>query len=638
MSPEAVNLDRMVDAPVFEDHCYSMPTLIGRVRNPTLEDGKGKADFELAYISEEDKRRVALIEANIYTELSVGLTVQRMVLVEDSEDGLPVYRAVEWTGFEVSVTPLPADPDAKFNRHRGSKMALPPEIEKDVNALVQRAIAEAMPAPDEPEKKPPVTRERVSASAVKSARELGLSGDVILSVIDKAETADNPENEFHKLVREALVEKQRPIEASEDPLASEGLPRMYAAVRAALIVRHKPELLDDSEEGKLVKQVFQGARAKHLIPMKVMADKICRTAGVDTSNYYEPVDLMIAAAETQLSRQHLRRDHSRAGKAVYVRHGGGGGGLVTPGDVKSLLADVIHTIVVMAYSPDDLPFTSIATRRDVMDTHEHNIVYIDVAGSLQKKIVAGGKLERLVVVESKGTFDAELYGATLGIDWHSLINDRFDALLRLPAQIGNLALSAQWDILADIIDAGVFNNGDPVFTEAAGNLINITDFAGGTDEEVYRTPAWQARNFLLKKNPARIDNDVNPAVKRARTRLLAPRRLVHDIDQTRRLQKTFQQISTPASREDANLDFERIINSGLVEVLGLPAEERYYLLPEGNTEWSPLVVSFISGQEMRTTLHDTPVDEADGFVTKILHTFGAAWVNNSAVKVQQTPA
>jgi hypothetical protein len=115
MSANAVRLDRLnAGAPVLNSHAAgSLEKQIGVVvpGSARLEGGRGVATLRLSERPELEGI-VADIRAGIIRNVSIGYAVHRYQ-VEQGQGERALWRAVDWEPFEVSFTPVPADPAAQ---------------------------------------------------------------------------------------------------------------------------------------------------------------------------------------------------------------------------------------------------------------------------------------------------------------------------------------------------------------------------------------------------------------------------------------------------------------------------------------------------------------------------------------------
>jgi len=101
-----INFSRMKDGLVIQDTHYG--DQIGLMRNPEIKDGKlcGEVEFCCGERAQEIKRDAL---AGLRRNMSVGYRVKKYKKVGKAEDGLPIFRAVDWMPHEASFVNCPAD-------------------------------------------------------------------------------------------------------------------------------------------------------------------------------------------------------------------------------------------------------------------------------------------------------------------------------------------------------------------------------------------------------------------------------------------------------------------------------------------------------------------------------------------------
>ena len=101
-----IDFTRMKDGLVIQDTHYG--DQIGLMRNPEVIDGKlcGEVEFCCGERAQEIKRDAL---AGLRRNMSVGYRVKKYKKVGKAEDGLPIFRAVDWMPHEASFVNCPAD-------------------------------------------------------------------------------------------------------------------------------------------------------------------------------------------------------------------------------------------------------------------------------------------------------------------------------------------------------------------------------------------------------------------------------------------------------------------------------------------------------------------------------------------------
>jgi len=158
MKRSSIRLDRLKKgAPVLDSHNrFSLSSQIGVVESARVEKGEGLATLRLSDL-EEHKPIVDNIRSGIIKNISVGYITHKSR--EDEEDGLRVFRAVDWEPTEISFVTVPADAGAQA---RSAEMEQEYECEVEYE---ERSGEDVDPDPDiDPDPDPAPVSERTSSS------------------------------------------------------------------------------------------------------------------------------------------------------------------------------------------------------------------------------------------------------------------------------------------------------------------------------------------------------------------------------------------------------------------------------------------------------------------------------------------
>lgn len=114
MDKAHVKLDRLnAGAPLLPNHRnWSLDDVIGVVEKAWIENGEGRA---LVRFSEREDVQTIFneVKSGILRNISVGYNVDKFEKQEEKQNGLPVYRAIDWTPMEISLVTIPADSGAQ---------------------------------------------------------------------------------------------------------------------------------------------------------------------------------------------------------------------------------------------------------------------------------------------------------------------------------------------------------------------------------------------------------------------------------------------------------------------------------------------------------------------------------------------
>lgn len=114
MDSTAVDLKRLNNnAPLLNSHDSSLESVIGTVERAWLEGGKGLAIVRFASDEKSDAIFKKVVE-RVIVGVSVGYRIHKFADISSDHDDIPILRAVKWEPYELSVTSIPFDSQARF--------------------------------------------------------------------------------------------------------------------------------------------------------------------------------------------------------------------------------------------------------------------------------------------------------------------------------------------------------------------------------------------------------------------------------------------------------------------------------------------------------------------------------------------
>lgn len=112
VSAKSVRLDRLNSgAPFLDTHDdWTLGSVLGSVLpgSAKIEGGKGYARVQLS-VADEHAGIVANIKAGVIRNISVGYRNHKIEKTEPGDDGIAIWRVVDWEPLEISAVPVPAD-------------------------------------------------------------------------------------------------------------------------------------------------------------------------------------------------------------------------------------------------------------------------------------------------------------------------------------------------------------------------------------------------------------------------------------------------------------------------------------------------------------------------------------------------
>lgn len=460
MDPRAVRLDRLnAGAPLLKVHDASvLDSIIGSVvpGSARIENGRG-----IARVRFSDRTEVEPlwkdVEAGHIRAVSIGYQVHRFEVTKQA--GAPeLWRAVDWTPFEISAVPIGADPAAGFRSEKSSESSLPlhpcvvhsadaPSKEKAAmdDAVTDNTETQTRQAATEPQDrvptKPVIDAEAIAARARDTERErvgtiYDLAGRLHLErsfaddLVKRGVTLDAARSEIlDKVATDA--EKTRVSPQVSIPLGGrdERVTRRDA-VSNALLHRYSPTLFPLSEP----------AREYRGMTLVEHAREFLSSSGVNV------------------------RGMSRDEIATRALH--------STSDFPEVLAAVTGKTLRQAY--DAYPRTYVPFCRQVLATDFKAMHRVQLGEAPQLvKVNEGGEFKRGTLAEGRESYRVETYGRVVAVTRQVLINDDLDAFTRIPAMYGTAIATLESDVVWGIILANAaMSDSIALFHQNHGNLAN----------------------------------------------------------------------------------------------------------------------------------------------------------------------
>ena len=451
LDPEHVRLERLNGgAPFLKVHeTGELNAVIGSVvpDSVRLEQGRGVATIRF---SERDD--VVPIWRDILAghirAVSIGYQVHRYE-VSKPEGGREVWRAVDWTPFEISAVPVGADPAAGFR-----------SIHELYDCVVHRPGAE-LPC-----------NKRIQTMHDEDTREnetADVAEDKAVEETPKA-AKEEPEARSHaapqaeKVDADALVTRAREVERERvstiyDLAAKLDLERGFAddlVKRGVALDEARTVILDQvaakSEETRTFSQVSVplGGRDERITRRDAVTSALLHRYSPtlfpleDAARQYRGMTLMELARESLSDAGVNTRGLSRDEVATRALH--------STSDFPEILAAVTNKTLRQAY--DVYPRTFALFCRQVLATDFKAMHRVQLGEAPQLlKVGESGEFKRGTLGESKESYRIETYGRVVAITRQVLINDDLDAFTRIPAMYGNAIAQLESDVVWGIITA-----------------------------------------------------------------------------------------------------------------------------------------------------------------------------------------
>lgn len=490
---ESIRLDRInAGGPVLDSHArWSLENQIGVVERAWVaspEEMRALVRFGVRDEVEWVRREV---EAGTFQNISFGYWVWRYLEVGQTDEEVPILRAVDWEPFEISFLPVPADFEAGTRSAEELEASfrdaplwvrrpltletrtMPPEDPNPTPAPTPPRAADPAPnggvdpkgrAPDPaptppaPPAPPPVDvdalrregaqAERTRVAAI-SAACLALPAET--RAASEKEWIADPDVTVEQ-VRSAIIEK---LAAASDEDETSGT---HATVGDAAASKRMAAIEDAIayQVRAVEKLTVEGASDFEGMPLSRVAEEmlLLRGATISSRSPARVVDQILG--------------FGRPGSGYELVRDGAG---MTPGDFPQLLANVANKSLQMGYEASPRTFTSWASRstsRDFKPVSRPNIGL----GSPLLEVPTGAEVKYGALTEVGETYTLADYARIFALDRKAILNDDLDAFGRFPRAFGEKAAILEGDVVYALLTGNVvLSDGDPLFDAAHANTV-----------------------------------------------------------------------------------------------------------------------------------------------------------------------
>lgn len=450
MDARHVRLERLNQgAPMLDSHSRwnGVSDVIGVVESARLEGGKGIAKIRFSK-REELEGAWQDIKAGILRNVSVGYTVSKWDRKMPAKEGeVEVRTAVDWTPYEVSIVPIPADAGAQVRAFEDDDTARGAEEGTSMTEEEKKAAAEA-----EAQRKAEEAQQRAIAEAAEAAR-----------VTERRRTAD-----IDQLCTAHGVASERRAQFLSENMTVD-------AVRAAI--------LTDMEARSRASQV---------------SPAVLNDSGRSASMVRDATNALLLRAGVKLEKDEAEsgRRHFGAGSLIRMAErvlaaGGVNTGTMSDNDIAkralstsdfaSILNAVGQKLVRNAYDATPLVHRQVLRRTTANDFKLKNVVQV-AAGQLLEKVPEGGKINTSNIAKELAQYKLETYGKIVPFTRQMIVNDDFGAIASTSQQRGRAAAETERKTVWDFIQANPnAQDGNPCYDDTLHlNIITASTGAGVT--------------------------------------------------------------------------------------------------------------------------------------------------------------
>ncbi|WP_366780341.1 prohead protease/major capsid protein fusion protein [Thalassospira sp.] len=452
------------------------------------------------------------IEAGHIRAVSIGYQVHRYE-VSKPEGGRELWRAVDWTPFEISAVPVGADPAAGFranqNLHdcvlhrsaagqtqqRTNVMHDTDQIEETTRDATDTSVENATEAKDaELRQKPKETSTRSQPKAEPGPKSEDRTGSIDAdALVTEARTQERERvSTIHGIAEKLHLER-----GFADDLIKRGV-SIDEARRLIL-----DQVAAQSDETRTFGHVSVplGGRDATVTRREAVANALLHRYSPtlfpleDAAREYRGMTLMELARESLETVGAGTRGLSRDEVATRALH--------STSDFPEILAAVTNKTLRQAYEAYPRTFPLFCRQVLATDFKAMHRVQLGEAPQLLK-VGESGEFKRGTLGESKESYRIETYGRVVAITRQVLINDDLDAFTRIPAMYGNAIAQLESDVVWDIVTSNpAMADGTALFHANHKNLAG-TGAALGVDSVGAARAAMRKQTGLDKKTVLNI--------------------------------------------------------------------------------------------------------------------------------------
>ena len=476
VSAKALRLDRLNNgAPFLNAHSsYELSDVIGVVEKAWIEGEEGRA--LVRFSQREDVEGIFRdVQDGILRNISVGYAVHRYEVIEEEDDKLPTYRAVDWEPLELSLVPIGFDDGAKI---RSAKTAADYQGQR-FNTIFE--VREAQQPHDQPAavanttEETPMTEEEKRAAeelirkqAEEAERKRSLT---IRQMAKKVELGDDVADDLIARgvsiadASSALIDKVAERQAGNQPQTRNSQPTVTGGVDTTVLVAKRSAMMNALDHRCAPNTIKLEEAGREFRGMRLvdMARECVEMVGGSTRGLM-PAE--IAKAALGCDRQAMRS-----------------AGMHSTSDFPLLLGNTVNRTLRAAYEVAPQTWRPLGRQTTVPDFRAVTRAALGDIAALEQ-IKEHGEYQYGTLEEDGAPIKVAKFGKIIAITWEAIVNDDLGAFTRVPQALGNAAAQTESDVVWSLLLGNPnYTDGVAIFHANHGNLaasggaINTTTLA-----------------------------------------------------------------------------------------------------------------------------------------------------------------
>lgn len=598
VSDGAVRLDRLNNgAPLLDTHNqYQLSAVLAVVERAWLEGGEGHALVRFSKREDADVVFKDVVDG-ILRNISVGYAVHRYEVVDEEDDKLPTYRAVDWEPLELSLVPIGFDDGAKvrsaktpaeYEGHRFNtifevRSAVEPTVEPAAVPTIQEEDAmteEEKRAAEDKLRREAADAERLRSLTIRTmARKVQLDDEVFVEdlIARGVPVADASAALIDKLA-ERQNKDQPETRNSQPTVVTGGLDvSVLNAKRSAM----QNALLHRCDSDIKLEEASREFRGMRLIDM---AREFVEMSGGNARGltYQE-----LARAALGCDRQAVRA-----------------AGMHSTSDFPLLLGSTVNRTLRDAYANAPQTWRPLGRKTSVPDFRAVTRAALGDISALEQ-VKEHGEYKYGTLSEDGAPIKVAKFGKIIAITWEAIVNDDLDAFTRVPQALGNAAAATESNVVwALLLGNPNFTDGTPYFHADHGNLAA----SGGA----INTTTLAAARAAMRKQKSKAGEFLN----------LAPEFLVVGPDKELEAYQFTSSNYVPAK----NADINDVRNASLTVIVDARITGNQWYLYAAPGAVDTFEYAYLEGEQGVFT-ETREGFEVDGMEIKARLVFGAGWID-----------
>ena len=511
LDPKHVRISRLQNkAPLLNSHnAWTLAAVLGVVESARIEGGKGVADVRFSTRKEVDPI-FDDVRSGILTHTSAGYRIYKMErLAEPAEDGLPVYRAVDWEPYEISVVPMGADDAATFRGADGKTagelfdVEIRGEDQSTMHPKQYQTMTRGLRAPEDGSGNGGGTSDQPGGGApapvIPPVQRAAEPAPVDLAAIRAEATA--AERTRSAEIKKAVKAAKLP-DAFADDLIGRGI--ALDASRAAIIDKlaaDEPPIEGQNRTitvGQTERDKWQEGASAWLIRKAGMGKLFEKDGKLPDPGEFRGMrmlDLARDALDMQGVKTRGLAPMTLVGQAFTYR----ANITQSTSDFAILLENTMHKVLLAQYATTPDSWSRFCGTGSVGDFRPHNRYRLGLFGRLDDLAENGEFKNKSISDAEKELIAIGTVGNMINISRQMVVNDDMGGFSRLAVNLGRAAkLSIEIDVFAALAEnsgAGpLLNDGKAIFHTDHANIATTAAYPSVTAVDAVRAKMARQRD------------------------------------------------------------------------------------------------------------------------------------------------